>query len=285
MQRLISKKDDFMKVIKLLLITALLGYYSHFALASDTEALCQEGDNSCTFVLLTELKKDNTSKKSNTSSVNENRANTQLSPFSTFKVANSLIALDLGVIKNTKQALTYNEKAYPMQAWWPPVWKLPHYDLTSAFKYSMVAIYRQLATDIGEKNMLSYLNKMHYGNEDISSGLDNFWLNGSMKISAVEQVLFLQKIYHNQLAFNEQAIESLKDIMLAETTKNYRLFAKTGAGKVDDGTMLGWYIGFVENSAGVHFFAFNFNSPSYGDMKANRTKIAKNHLRQAGIIQ
>lgn len=274
-----------MKLIKLLLTTALLGYYSQFALASDVDALCQESDESCTFVLLSEPKKASTSNKSKLSSVNESRAKAQLSPFSTFKVANSLIALDLGVIKNTEQALTYDETAYPKQAWWPSVWKLPHYDLTTAFKYSMVAIYRQLATDIGEKNMTSYLNKMHYGNQDISSGLDSFWLNGSMKISAVEQISFLQKIYHNKFGFNEQAIDSLKTIMLTETKPSYRLFAKTGAGKTDDGNMLGWYIGFVENSAGVHFFAFNFDSQSYGEMKAKRVKLAKNHLRQAGIIE
>jgi beta-lactamase class D len=98
----------------------------------------------------------------------------------------------------------------------------------------MVAIYRQLATDIGEKSMISYLNKMHYGNQNISSGLDDFWLNGSMKISAVEQLVFLQKIYHNKFGFNEQAIDNLKSIMLTETKPSYRLFAKTGACKASD---------------------------------------------------
>jgi beta-lactamase class D len=49
--------------------------------------------------------------------------------------------------------------------------------------------------------------------------------------------------------------------------------------------MLGWYIGFVENSSGVHFFAFNFDSPSYSEMKARRIKVAKNHLMLAGIIE
>ena len=274
-----------MKVIKLLLTTALLGYYSHFALANDGNELCQEGSNSCTFVLLSELNQDVGTSQNKISSVNKSRASSPLSPFSTFKVANSLIALDLGVIKNTKQELTFDKASYPVQAWWPPVWKLPHYDLTTAFKYSMVAIYRQLAKDIGEKNMFSYLKKMHYGNEDISSGLDSFWLNGSMKISAVEQVLFLQKIYHNQFAFNESAIDALKEVMLVETKPNYRLFAKTGAGKVGDGSMLGWYIGFVENDAGVHFFALNFNSPTYAQMKANRIKLATNHLKLAGIIE
>jgi len=272
-----------MKSIKLLLTTALLSFYSHVVLAGP-ETLCKEGSQSCTFVLLSELNQTDGNTKSNISKVNEVRAKLPLSPFSTFKVANSLIALDLGVIKNTKQTLTFNKESYPVQAWWPSVWKLPQYDLTTAFKYSMVAIYRQLAKDIGEKNMLSYLKKMHYGNEDISSGLDSFWLNGSMKISAVEQVLFLQKIYHNQLAFKEQAITSLKEVMLVESTENYKLYAKTGAGKVDDGSMLGWYVGFVENAAGIHYFAFNFNRDSYAQMKAARIKIAKNHLLKAGII-
>ena len=273
-----------MKVIKLLLTIVLFSYYSQFALASDGNELCQEGDSSCTFVLLSELNQSDGSTTSKISSVNKSRANSPLSPFSTFKVTNSLIALDLGVIKNTKQKLTFDKASYPVQAWWPPVWKLPNYDLTTAFKYSMVAIYRQLAKEIGEKNMLTYLKKMHYGNENISSGLDNFWLNGSIKISAIEQVQLLQKIYHNKFAFNEQAIEALKEVMLVKSTENYKFYAKTGAGKVNDSTMLGWYVGFVENAAGVHYFAFNFNRDSYAQMKAVRVEMAKNHLKQAGII-
>ena len=115
-----------MKIIKLLLVTALLGYVSNFAQASGKSELCQKGDMSCTFVLLSELTNVSASDKSVLNSVNEKRANTALSPFSTFKVANSLIGLDLGVIKNTKQELTYNESTYPKQPWWPSVWKLPH---------------------------------------------------------------------------------------------------------------------------------------------------------------
>ena len=62
----------------------------------------------------------------------------------------------------------------------------------------MVPIYRQLANDIGEIDMQNYVDRFAYGNQDISSQLDKFWLNGSLKISALEQVDFLQRIYHNQ---------------------------------------------------------------------------------------
>lgn len=274
-----------MKIFNFLLLTTMLSTYSHFILANEENELCQEGNDLCTFVLLSESNLIKTGEKSTIHNVNNHRANLPLSPFSTFKIANSLIGLDLGIIQNSKQTLTFDKKLYPEQPWWPPVWKLPQYDLTSAFKYSMVPIYRQLAKNIGEKDMLTYLKKLQYGNKDISSGLDDFWLNGSIKISAIEQVLFLQKVYHNQFEFNAQTIEALKEIMLVETKPNYRLYAKTGAGNINENIMLGWYVGFVENSAGVHFFAFNFDSPNYTQMKKNRIKIAVNHLKLAGIIE
>ncbi|RHW77911.1 class D beta-lactamase [Colwellia sp. RSH04] len=250
-----------------------------FATLSQSGTLCKEGDSSCTFVLLSEMNNDQQE-----TVINNERANLPLSPFSTFKVANSLIALDKGIIKNAQQSLTFDKEKYPVQPWWPKVWQLPQYNLSTAFKFSMVAIYRQLATDIGEQDMQAYIKKMHYGNQDISSGLDDFWLNKSMKISAKEQIEFLQSFYHNSYQFNEQAISTLKTVMLADENKNYKLYAKTGAGKVKDGSMLGWYIGFVENDKGVHFFAFNFNKDSYPEMKALRQKVAYNHLKAAGII-
>jgi len=243
------------------------------------DTMCIEGDNSCTFVLLSEI-----DKAQHETTINNERAQMPLSPFSTFKVANSLIALDKGIIKDAKQTLSFDKEKYPVQPWWPKVWQLPQYNLSTAFKFSMVAIYRQLATDIGKKDMQSYINKMHYGNQDISSGLDDFWLNKSMKISAKEQIKFLQDFYHNAYQFNEQAVNTLKEVMLADDNENYKLYAKTGAGKVNDGSMLGWYIGFVENAQGVHFFAFNFNKASYPEMKALRKKVAYNHLKAAGII-
>lgn len=273
-----------MKLIYLLCLSFIYSSFSQFSLANTKMDFCQEGSESCTFVLLSN-KKQRADHKFDISSINNKRANLALSPFSTFKVVNSLIGLELGVITNAKQILTYDKAAYPEQPWWPPVWKLPQYNLSTAFKFSMVPIYRQLAKEIGKTDMLKYLNKIQYGNNDISSGIDNFWLNGSMKISAIEQVLFLQKLYYNQFEFQAQSIVALKEIMLVESNPNFKLYAKTGAGKVDENVMLGWYIGFVENASGVHFFAFNFDSENYTQMKENRINIATNHLKRAGVIE
>jgi len=239
--------------------------------------LCIEGDKHCTFVLLSET-------NNQLQIINEARAKTALSPFSTFKITNSVIALEQGKIKDSKQVLTYDKDKYPTQAWWPPVWKLPSYNLSSAFKYSVVPVFRQMATDIGQQNMQTYLERLGYGNEDISSGLDDFWLNGSLKISAVEQIGFLQRLHQNQFNLSPTTISTIKKVMLVESTSEYKLYGKTGAGKVDDKTMLGWYVGFVENKRGVHYFAFNFNRDTYAQMKAERINTVINHLKVAGVI-
>ena len=274
------------------------------AVAQQAEELCIDGITDCTFVLLSNMVSNKVSQKiiqkqNGQSSiteeseilmvVNKDRATQQYSPFSTFKIPNSLIGLDTKIIKNAKQPLIFDKEKYPVQRWWPSVWKLPEYNLSSAFKFSMVPIYRQLATDIGQQQMQSYVTRFAYGNQDISSRLDNFWLNGSMQISAVEQVYFLQKMNQGQLAVKAKSVELLKDVMLIEETDQYKLYAKTGAGKANPAdknnkAMFGWYVGFVENTQGVHYFAFNFTRDSYALMKAERVKIAMNHLKKAGII-
>lgn len=289
------------------IVSALaLSSFSQFTSANDE--LCLASTNDCTFVLLSQTRSQAVSEKVNEGKdeevvqgssltqdnetlmlINEARAKQRLSPFSTFKITNSLIALESKTITNAQQILTFDKEKYPVQAWWPSVWKLPEYNLTSAFKFSMVAIYRQMATDIGQQKMQSYVTDFAYGNQDISSGLDSFWLNGSMQISALEQVRFLQKMHQGQLPLSQHSINTLKEVMLVEKNANYTLYAKTGAGRVnpeDKGNkaMLGWYVGFVENTQGVHYFAFNFTRGSYAKMKGSRVKIAMNHLKKAGII-
>ncbi|TYK65236.1 penicillin-binding transpeptidase domain-containing protein [Colwellia echini] len=297
--------------------TLVLSGFTTSLLASDK--LCLASNNDCTFVLLSEnisetvseiidenlnaRTGDSSEKVMQTSSVseaneilsivNEARAKERLSPFSTFKIPNSLIALDSKLITSAKQSLTYDKEKYPTEAWWPSTWQLSEYNLAAAFKFSIVPIYRQIATDIGEETMKTYIENFTYGNEDISSGLDNFWLNGSLKISAIEQIEFLQKLNQGHLGVSQQSLDTLKAIMLVETTDNYLLYAKTGTGTIDNmvndetksSTLkLGWYVGFVENSQGVHYFAFNFSRNSYNNMNTERIEIVRNHLRKAGVI-
>ena len=147
-------------------------------LARQSDMYCDDSENHCTFVLLN-------GKTNKLTISNKQRAQTRLSPFSTFKIPNSLIALETGIVEKIDTPSTYSAEVYPAQSWWPESWYKTEHTLKHAFKHSVVPIYRTLATKIGEKEMQNKLNIFHYGNRDISSGLDSFWLDKSISISAI----------------------------------------------------------------------------------------------------
>ncbi len=126
--------------------------------------------------------------------VNQSRASERFSPASTFKIANSLIALETNILSGTDQVLSVDLETYPEQSWWMPNWATDTFDLRGAFQNSVFPIYQSISSDIGSDTMCEYLTCFDYGNQDISSGIDNFWVAGSMKISALEQIEFLQKV-------------------------------------------------------------------------------------------
>ena len=241
---------------------------------SGNQDVCSED---CTFVLLSESTGE-------THVVNEARAKQRLPPFSTFKIPNSLIALDLGVVDNLEQKLSFDPETYPVEEWWPKNWYAEPLNLNDAFTYSAVPVYQEIAVKINPVRMQSFVDQFNYGNRDISSGIDTFWLNGSLKISSREQVAFIRKMYRKELSVEKRSLSLLKEIMLVEETDQYKFYAKTGAGRTDNGRMLGWYVGFVENKSGTYYFALNLDGATFSDVKQRRINAAKNHFSQAGVL-
>jgi len=268
----------------LFIIIALFIPNQTFAKTTDTKKINTEKTNlcqqNCTLVILSDVDNKFTV-------INKNRANQQFSPFSTFKIANSLIALDLGVVNNLKQQLTFDQKKYPVQKWWPKRWYKTPLTLYKAFKYSAVPIYQQIASIIGATKMQNYVDKFNYGNRDITPNIDSFWLNEALKISATEQVLFLQKTYHQQLGLKEKTYQQLNNIMLLEQSNsniNYKIYAKTGTGHINKTEVLGWYVGYVKNDQGVYYFALNMSANKFSGVTKPRINITKHYLQQLGII-
>lgn len=218
--------------------------------------------------------------------VNEERARVQYSPFSTYKIPNSIIALETGIISDTGQVVEWDQGKYPAEAWWPASWKGKH-NLRSAIKYSVVPFYRHLASQIGAERMAQYVKAFDYGNLDISSGIDSFWLNGSLKISAYEQIVFLRKFYTEQLGVLSGTIQMVKSILVQEATDIYTLTAKTGGGYLDENQSraLGWFVGYVEKDDNVYYFAMNIEGKRFSEIQKPRIEITKRILRKAGIIQ
>ena len=221
---------------KLLFFVLILS--SHLFASDSYDEPC---DELCTFVLKAE-------KSDVYKVINDSRAEVRLTPFSTFKIPNTLIALDLGVVGNLKEDLTFDPKVYPVQEWWPSIWYEAPITIREAFQSSAVPIYQQIASQIGAANMSQYLSKFDYGNQDMSSGIDVFWLNASLTISAKEQVDFLQRLFQSRFSVSEQIFSELKQIMLVEQTEDYRLYAKTGGGMLSSSQALGWYVGVVETA-------------------------------------
>lgn len=169
-------------------------------------------------------------------------------PASTFKIANSLIGLETGVASDASFTIAWDSVMRDI-----PTWNQDQ-DLSSAFRYSAVWYYQELARRIGESQMKSYLQKLAYGNADISSGVDQFWLSGSLQITALQQVDFLTRLYTNQLPVSSRSIEILKEIMVEKETPEYVLRSKTGWGN-QAGKEVGWYVGYFETSDNVYLFA------------------------------
>ena len=218
---------------------------------------------------------------------NEARCRERFSPKSTFKIPNSLIGLETGVIRDADFVIPWNRQKYPPQDNWDQYpfkhWAQDH-TLRSAIKYSVVWYYRELALKVGPERMKWLVAAFEYGNEDISGEIDYFWLGGGLKISADEQVEFLKKFYAGRLPVSKRSVEIVKDILILEQTPEYQLSAKTGGGSIAEGTYIGWFVGYLKTKGNIYFFALNLEGASYPEIRDKRIDLTKRIFVGLGLI-
>ena len=206
---------------------------------------------------------------------NERRANESFVPASTFKILNTLIALEEGVISE-KDVIKWDGKDKGLEAW------NRDQTLETAFKSSCVWFYQELARRIGTAEYEAYLNKVKYGTGTPSPELTTFWLEGDLKISALEQVSFLKKFFKEELPFRRASYKFLKRIMTVEQTPAYTIRAKTGwAQRITP--QIGWYAGYVESRNSVWFFATNIEISRPEDARY-RQQVTMEALQLKGIM-
>ena len=100
-----------------------------------------------------------------------------------------------------------------------------------------------------------------------SRALDTFWLDGTLQISAEEQVRFLQDFHFDRLGVSERSKAIVREIMIHERAADFVLRAKTGTGGGEGGKpAIGWIVGTVEHGPDVHFFAFNVSAPTTAEI-------------------
>ncbi|QOX80607.1 class D beta-lactamase [Trichlorobacter lovleyi] len=208
----------------------------------------------------------------------EARANTPLLPASTFKIPNTLIALEVGAARpDTVFLWDGKDKGVPACN--------RDQTLASAFKNSCVWCYQDLAQRIGTARYRQWLKKIDYGNALSGPELTSFWLSGDLRISAQQQIAFLKKLYRHELPFKAASYDALARIMLVEEKPGYRLYAKTGwAGYGEKITpQIGWYVGYLETGTEVWFFALNMAITKPTEA-AYRQQVVLEALKLKGII-
>ena len=214
------------------------------------------------------------------------RAATGFIPASTFKIPNSMIALETGVADGSEFAMAWDRQRDPPSDGWAEAWKADH-TLRTAFRHSVVWYYRELARRIGAERMGEWLVRLDYGNRSTEGGLDRFWLDGAIRISALEQVDFLERFVGGRLPLRLSTVEAMRSIMVIEETPGYRLSGKTGTAVPEVGLQIGWLVGFVERPDGrTHVFAFNMSHPRVWQEypRERRVEMVKQILRRLGVI-
>ena len=202
---------------------------------------------------------------------NEAQSHKRLTPCSTFKIYNSLAGLEAKVLdrEDAKTLLKWDGIKRDRDA------VNKDHTLASATKDSVVWYFQDLASRIGVERMQLFLDKISYGNRDISGGLTAFWLGSSLQISAREQVDVLHKLYSGQLPVLPEDIEVLKKNITLSEDRGVRFMGKTGSGFQDGKWVLGWFVGCVQNQDKRYFFATNIEAPQDANgLKAKEITIS-----------
>lgn len=132
----------------------------------------------------------------------------RLTRASTFKIPHALAALDTGVLAGPDVSLAYDGSSGV-----PDTWKQDH-TLATAMRYSVVWFFQRVAMMLGPDREHAYLAKLNYGNQDSSSGLTTFWLDGSLRISSDEQEGFMVRLYEDALPVSEAAMKTVREILV-----------------------------------------------------------------------
>jgi beta-lactamase class D len=205
---------------------------------------------------------------------------TRFTPASTFKIVNSLIGIETNRILDEKMVIKWDGIKR-----WNDEWNK---DLSyeEAFKASAVPYFQEVARRIGKDTMQTWLDSLHYGTQKITSRIDSFWLDNTLKISPDEQLGLVKRLYFDQLPFQKRSQQIVRDVMVQENNTQYTLAYKTGWGFDEQGGNIGWVVGWVEENKHPYFFTLLVKSPDKNfDMKTARLNILKGILKQYGFFE
>lgn len=211
---------------------------------------------------------------------NQKLAETRSSPCSTFKIISSLIALENGIILPEDSTRTWSGERFWNEDWNKDI------DFREAFRTSCVWYFRQVIDDIGKDRMQKELEKLQYGNCDISDwegslntnnnnrALTGFWIESSLRISPKEQTAVMERIFGGNSDYSEETQNQLKQVMLVPEQDRAALsiYGKTGMGKTNGVVVDAWFTGFAESTEGTIYFCVRLGETEELDVSSTVAK-------------
>ncbi len=200
-------------------------------------------------------------------------------PASTFKIPNSLIALETGVVADPdKDIFKWDGVTRSIEAW------NKDHTLRSAIAVSAVPVYQEIARRIGQERMQKYVDLLEYGNRDIGGGIDQFWLTGNLRIDPIQQVDFVDRLRRGVLPVSKRNQELVRDILPVTKVGDATIHAKSGLLGAEIGKpSLGWLVGWAEKGDQQTVFAMNMDCKEPGHIAARMT-VTQQCLTDIGAI-
>lgn len=214
----------------------------------------------------------------------------QLPACSTFKVPLAVMAFDSGIIKDKNATLKWDGVKNDLMA------HNQDHSAVTWMKDSVVWVSQRITPALGTKKLQKYLNDFDYGNKDISQGLRTAWLarpgdnSTALKISAYQQVEFMEKLWTDRLPASKQALQVTRELTyLEDSPKGYRLNGKTGSNSFEHNRSLkfGWFVAHLERSSQQYIAVTNIadlqpqSNPGYGGPRAK--DLTKRILADLGL--
>ncbi len=214
----------------------------------------------------------------------KDRSGEAILPASTFKIPNSVIALETGVVGDPdKDIFKWDGVKRDIEAW------NRDHTLRSAIAASAVPVYQEIARRIGAERMQKYVDLLDYGNHNIGGGIDQFWLTGDMRIDPMQQIDFVDRLRRGTLPVSKRSQDLVRDILPVTKVGEAVIRSKTGLlgaelGKPNLGkSSLGWIVGWAEKGNERTVFALNLDVREPRHV-ASRMAIAQQCLGDIGAI-
>ena len=204
------------------------------------------------------------------------RANQGFLPASTFKLFNSLVALQEVAVPDENTVLPWDKVER-----YSPDWN-QDLNMRQALPYSAAWFYQETARRVGVERMQHWLDTVPYGNATMGDSIDMFWLRGGLRITALQQIRFVEALHDEVLPFEVAHQRTVKRIMPGDSAATWHIQAKTGWAVLEN-EEYGWYVGWIERGGGTAYFAINLDIGSNEDA---RKRYTATHalLQRAGWI-